>query len=133
MASLTDLHFEPTDAYDSQGRRFVLPWASGMDAPVLLDVSDLLGEGEVLLEADLFVTLWRIKAYGEADHTNVTNDEPLSGNLDPTVDDPLVTGTILSQRIAHLARGRIYRLYFGFGPDGNVRQRSVVIMVSDNS
>lgn len=122
----TDWSFEPTDAVDRYGRYVVVPWASGMDAPVSIDFEELLASAETI--DTVTATLWRLRAYGESDHTNVTSADP-----DPLPGSPQVSGSVVSQRVANLARGRVYRLYLTIGGTGNVRSRSIVIDVSDNS
>lgn len=120
----TDWSFEPTDVRDQYRRHVVVPWAVGMDAPIAIDVAALLAADED--PENVTAKLWKIKAYGETDHTDVTSETTLPG-------DPGVTGTIISQRVTALDRGRVYRLFFAFGPAGNVRMRSVVIDVSDTA
>lgn len=95
-----------------------------MDAPVAIDVGALLAAGEV--PENVVATLWKLKAYGETDHADVTSETTLPGS-------PTVSGTVVSQRVKSLDRGRKYRLFFAFGPAGNVRVRSVPIVVADNA
>ena len=118
----TDWSFEPTDAVDADGRAQVVPWSPAMDAPIAIDVSPLLADAEV--PSNVVATIWRLKAYAEADHADQTSETTLPG-------DPVVSGTQVSQRVKSLARGRVYRLFFAFGPAGNVRQVSTVIDVTD--
>lgn len=118
----TDWSFEPTDVRDQYRRHVVVPWAVGMDVPIAIDIAAILDVNEV--PSNVVATLWKLKAYGDADHTDVTSETTLPGS-------PGVSGTIVSQRVTALERGRVYRLYFAFGPAGNVRMRSVVIDVSD--
>lgn len=122
----TDWSFEPTDAEDADGRKVVVPWAAPMDAAVAIDLTSALATGEA--PTNVTATLWRLKAYGEADHTDVTGDVP-----DKLPGDPVIAGNVVSQRVANLARGRTYRIYFTWGAAGNRRSRSIVIDVSDNS
>jgi len=122
----TDWSFEPTDVAARDGHLIVVPWAATMDAVVTMELEDDVDDGAQL--ESVSATLWRLKAYGESDHTDVTAADP-----DPLPGAPVVEGTTISQRVANLTRGRVYRLYFTFGPAGNVRARSVVIDVSDNS
>lgn len=122
----TDWHFEPTDAVDRDGRKVVIPWATGMDAPVALDVADALDDGETLADGSLSASLWKLQAYGETDNTDVT----ASSSPDYLPGSVSYSGTTLIQRLANLERGRVYRLYFTFGAASNIRKRSIVIDVS---
>ena len=118
----TDWSFEPTDVRDQEGRLVALPWTTQMDAPIAIDMAALLVEGET--PSNVTSTLWRLKAYGEPDHVDVSSELTIPG-------DPVVAGPLVSQRVMGLSRGRVYRLYLTFGVTGSVRSRSVVIDVSD--
>ena len=118
MQSMTDWRPEATDG--SADGYYVWPWVEGMDDEVAIDVEPQLMPLETVVATE--TKLWRLKAYGEADHLDVTATN--------CIDPPIVAGTVIKQRIADLVRGRVYRLYAYHGIAGNRRAASVVIQVN---
>lgn len=96
------------------------PWLSGSDDMVAIDLGAQLDTDETLTNP--VCTLWRLRAFGESEDTAA--QENISGA-------PVISGTIVAQRLINLERGRYYRLEVLHGAAGNRRGASVLIRCSE--
>ncbi len=106
-----------------------IAWAAGRDDEVPLDVALVLATAEPV--SNPATELWILPAIGEADAVmlaSATATATTSATYLPT--PTTFVGTIVRQRVAGLARGRVYRLRFWIGPAGNRRDQGVVIDVA---
>jgi hypothetical protein len=110
QSQVTDL-----DAY-VQGEQKPIPWLYGSNAPVSIDLAPALDEGEAIVDptAQLFI----LHASGETDYVEYAL------GLEGTIG---IAGTIVSQVLQDLERGRVYRLEVLFGAVNNRRGRSEMI------
>jgi hypothetical protein len=97
---------------------FYWPWVAEQDGLITLDLEPILRTNET--PSNLDVTLWRLPAQGESDRTAAS---------DLLLGAPLVSGTQVQQRMAGLARGRVYRLQVLVGAAGDQRAVTAVIVV----
>lgn len=112
-------HLNKTDA-DVDGRQQPVYVTVDFDGNVGIDLSADVADGAMLTSVDAH--LWQLPAVLETDYVAV--DELLVGG-------PVTNANMVSQRVTGLARDRVYRLAFGFGPGGNRRGASVLIAVGE--
>ncbi len=106
-----------------------IPWAEGRDDNVDLDFTLKLAAGETIAAAS--AELWRLPAIGEDDAAllgSATSAGVTTASYLPAA--TVIDGVVVRQRVAGLARGRVYRLRFWIGPAGNRRDQSVIIDVA---
>jgi hypothetical protein len=105
----------PLDAY-VQGEQKPIPWLFGSNAPVSIDFTNTLEEGEVIVSP--IATLLRMPASGETDYTEFP--EGLEGG-------PVISGVFVSHILQDLERGYVYRLEVLIGADNNRRGASELV------
>jgi hypothetical protein len=109
-------HVSPLDA-KVDGFLQPSPWSQGQTAPVSLDVTAYLGQGESVTNPTSI--LRKLPDTTEQDYTAV--DELLDGA-------PSVVGKIIHQPLQGLVRGEVYRWEAQFGAVDNRRSRSLMVI-----
>jgi hypothetical protein len=102
------------------GEEQPVPWLYGTTSPVFVDVSEQLDTDELV--TNLVVTLRRLPTAGEADYS--TADDKIAGAAD-------IAGSMISQRLQNLERGRVYRMELLFGPSDNRRGASILVQCTE--
>lgn len=115
------MYVTPLDAYvvdplDGQRKQMPIPWGFGSNAPISIDLTPALEDGEVVTNPT--VTLLRLPSSTETDYA--TYALGLDGG-------PTVTGAIVSQVLQDLARGYVYRMEVLFGATDNQRKASQLV------
>lgn len=112
-------HFRPfltqLDA-DVDGIQQPVPWLFGSDAPVRLDLANVLDTGETVTNP--VCTLRQLPTGADTTYTDA------AAKLDGS---PTVSGTVVVQGLTDLVRDRIYRLEVLFGAANNRRGASLLV------
>ena len=122
--SLAQRRHTVTDALLPPPWYYAWPWAAGMDDAVAIDLgrspAGQLAEGEAVANPAC-----ALRVLGE----RAAQDEDAPAGL--LVGSPVVGGTVVTQRLAGLERGRLYRLQILHGPLGNRRAAGLLIEVGE--
>jgi hypothetical protein len=100
------------------GEEIPVPVMYGTTTPVFVDMEALLDEGETITQSEVAVVVRRLPAKGESDYADAANT--ISG-------PPVVQGSVISQKLQSLERGRVYRMEVIFGPAGNRRGAPILV------